>query len=223
MSTTETRVSLYRVSVLATAVVRMWRGWRIVIPAIVANALIQGLLLLPGALPYLTVGFVVTSLISFVVLVFSFALVAASMLQAVEGLVSMREVLLVVRGRAWPLLAWSLALVAVTVLGLSLYVLPGLLVLAITPYVLLAVLDGAGNPLATNFRVLRARWGRWLITILVVAVVCFVLWLLSALNGFFVTGAGGAIFGWLGIGLVSSWLTCAWALVYRSVYPSSSS
>lgn len=220
MTTTKTSASLYRISVLATAVVRMWRGWRIVLPVVLANALIQGLLLLPGSLPYLTIGFVLTALVSFVVLVLSFALVSATMLQAVEGPVSVREVILVARRRVWLLLAWSLGLVLVATVGLALYVIPGLVVLAVTPYLLLAVVDGRANPLGVNFTVLRARWGRWLVTIVVVAAVCLALWLLSALDGFFVTGSGGAIIGWLGIGLVSSWLICAWALVYRSVVPS---
>ncbi len=220
MTTTQASVSLYRVSVLATAVVRMWRGWRIVFPIVVANALIQGLLILPGALPYLTLGFVLTALVSLVTLVVSFALVSAAMLQAVEGPVSVRETVLLARARLWPLFAWSLALVLVATLGLALYVIPGLVVLAVTPYLLLAVVDGRPRPLAVNFKVLRARWGRWLVTLVVVAGVCSALWLLSALDGFFVTGTGGAMIGWLAIGLVSSWLICAWALVYRSVVPS---
>ena len=88
---------------------------------------------------------------------------------------------------------------------------------AITPYLLLAVVDGQPRPLAVNFAALRDRWGRWLLTVAVIAVVCLVIWLLSALDGFFVTGFLGAIIGWLGIGLVSGWLICAWVLVYRSV------
>ncbi len=212
---------LYRLSVLGTAAARMWRGWKIVLPIIVINAVVQGLLLLPGVLPYATIGFALTAVASFVALAASFTLVSASMLQAVAGAVSTHSALAALRARIWPILGWSLGLVAVVTMGLAFYVIPGLVVLAITPYLLLAVVDGAPNPLATNFRVLGARWGRWLITIVVVALICGLVWLLSALDGFFVTGSGGAIIGWFGIGLVSSWLICAWALVYRSVVPRS--
>ena len=43
---------LYRLSVLATALTRMWRGWRVIIPVVGVNAAVQSLLLLPGVLPY---------------------------------------------------------------------------------------------------------------------------------------------------------------------------
>ncbi len=221
MSTPEATHRLYRVSVLATALIRMWRGWLIWIPLVVVNALAQGLLVLPGVLPYLTVTFLVLALISLTVLALAFAIVAATMLQASHGPVSVHQVLAITRRRWLPLLAWSLALVLVVTLGLALYVLPGLLVLAITPYLLLAVVDGQRRPLAVNFQVIRARWGRWLITVIAVAVVALVVWLLSVVTGFFIAGFGGAVIGWLGLGLVSSWLICAWALVYRTVVPRS--
>jgi len=216
-ATTSSATPLYGVSVLATALLRMWRGWRIWIPVVVVNAVIQGLLVLPGVLPYPTVAFMAVGAASFLVLAVSFSIVAATMVQASTGPVSVREVIATTRTRLWPLLAWSIGLVLVVTLALSLYVLPGLIVLALTPYLLLAVVDDQRGPLGVNFAVLRARWGRWLITVIVVGVVCLVLWLLSALDGFFVTGFGGAIIGWLGLGLVSCWLICAWALVYRSV------
>ncbi len=217
MTTVEARPRLYRVSVLATAMLRMWRGWRVLFPVVIINALVQGLLVFSGVLPYLTPVFVALALVSLAVLAVSFTLLAATMLQACTGPVSVRAVLAVTRRRWLPLLAWSIGLVVVVTVGLALYVLPGLLLLAITPYLLFAVVDGQPRPLAVNFAVLRARWARWLVTVVVVAAVCLVMWLLSALDGFFVTGFGGAIIGWLVIGLVSGWLICAWALVYRSV------
>jgi len=218
MSAADVTPHPYRVSVLATALIRMWRGWHIWIPVVVINALVQGLLVLPGVLPYPTVAFLVLALISLIVLALSFAIVAATMLQASSGGVSMGHVLATTRARAIPLLAWSLGLVFVVTLALALFVLPGLVLLAITPYLLLAVVDGKRSPLVVNFQVIRARWGRWLITVIAIAVVALVVWLLSVVTGFFVAGFGGAIIGWLGLGLVSCWLICAWALVYRTVF-----
>ena len=217
MSTDTQQASLYRVSVLVTGFARMWRAWRVLLPVVIVNAVVQGILLLSGVLPYLTVVFVLTALLSFVILVASFGLIAAAMLQAVEGPVSAGAAIDTLRARTWPLLAWSLALVIVAIAGFALYVVPGLIVLALTPYLLLAVVDGKRNPLAINFRTLGARWGRWLVTVVLMGVICFVMWFLSALDGFFVTGAPGAMIAWLLLGLVSAWFTCAWALIYRSV------
>ena len=219
MSTDTQQAPLYRVSVLATGFARMWRAWRVLLPVVIVNALVQGVLLLSGVLPYLTVIFVLTALLSFVILVASFGLVAAAMLQAAEGPVSAGAAIDTLRARTWPLLAWSLGLVLVAIASFALYVVPGFIVLALTPYLLLAVVDGQRNPLAVNFRTIGARWGRWLITVVLMGVICFVMWFLSALDGFFVTGAPGAMIAWLVLGLVSAWFVCAWALVYRSVNP----
>lgn len=217
MSTDTAVAPLYRVSVLATGFARMWRAWRLLLPVVVVNALVQGILLLSGVLPYLTIVFVLTALLSFVILVASFGLIAAAMLQAVEGPVSAGAALDTLRDRTWPLLAWSLGLVLVAIAGFAFYIVPGFVILALTPYLLLAVIDGKRNALAVNFRTIGARWGRWLVTVAIMGVVCFVMWFLSALDGFFVTGAPGAIIAWLALGLVSAWFTCAWALIYRSV------
>ena len=219
MSTDTQQASLYRVSVLAIGFARMWRAWRVLLPVVIVNAVVQGVLLLAGVLPYLTVVFVLTALLSFVVLVVSFGLIAAAMLQAAEGPVSAGAAIDTLRARTWPLLAWSLGLVLVAIAGFALYVVPGFIILALTPYLLLAVVDGQRNPLAVNFRTIGARWGRWLITVVLMGVICFVMWFLSALDGFFVTGAPGAMIAWLLLGLVSAWFVCAWALVYRSVNP----
>ena len=219
MSTGTQQASLYRVSVLVTGFTRMWRAWRLLLPVVIVNAVVQGILLLSGVLPYLTIVFVFTALLSFVILVASFGLIAAAMLQAAEGPVSAGVAIDILRARTWPLLAWSLGLVLVAIAGFALYVVPGFIVLALTPYLLLAVIDGQRNPLATNFKTIGARWGRWLITVVLMGVICFIMWFLSALDGFFVTGAPGAIIAWLVLGLVSAWFTCAWALVYRSVNP----
>ena len=131
MSTDTPQSSLYRVSVLATGFARMWRAWRVLLPVVIVNAVVQGVLLLAGVLPYLTVVFVLTALLSFVVLVVSFGLIAAAMLQAAEGPVSAGAAIDTLRARTWPLLAWSLGLVLVAIAGFALYVVPGFIILAL--------------------------------------------------------------------------------------------
>lgn len=210
---------IYRVSVLAVGFVRMWRAWKIIIPVIIVNAALQALLLLPNVLPYLTVAFVIVSLLSLLILVKAYNFVAAAMLQAAVGPVDWRSVYANLWKRYFVLLAWSVGLLLLVLIGVSLYVVPGLIVIALAPYLLLAVVDGKRNPLAVNFTTIGARWGRWLVTVVIMGVLCFGVWFLSALNGFFITGAPGAFIGWILIGFVASWFTCAWALVYRSVNP----
>ena len=210
---------IYRVSVLAVGFVRMWRAWKIVIPVVIVNAALQALLLLPNVLPYLTVAFVIVSLLSLLILVKAYNFVAAAMLQAAVGPVEWRAVYANLWHRYFVLLAWSVGLLILVLIGVSLYVVPGLIVIALAPYLLLAVVDGKRNPLAVNFKTIGARWGRWLVTVIIMGVLSFGVWFLSALNGFFITGAPGAFIGWILIGFVASWFTCAWALVYRSVNP----
>lgn len=219
MTTATSPVRLYRWSALATALARMWRGWQVIVPVVVSNAVIQSLLLLGQPRPYLTLPFVLLALVSFAVFTLAFAAVASAVLQASTGPVTVSRVVAQVRARALPLFAWALAWALIVTLGFALYVIPGLIVLALTPYLLIAVVDGQRNPLLVNLRVIGARWGRWLVTTIVVGVVLAILWLLSNVDGFFVGGPLGALIGWLALGLVASWLTCAWVLVYRSCVP----
>ncbi len=211
--------SAYRVTALGSALLRMWRAWRVLLPVIVVNAAVQSLLLLPGALPYLTWSFVLLAVAGFLIMVVSYGLVAAAMLEAVDGPVAWRPVLRAARDCWWRLLVWSVVLVISVTVGLALYVVPGVLVLALTPFVLLAVVDGRPDPWRVNARTIRRRWGRWLVTVVVMIALCAILWLLAALDGFFVTGAPAALIGWLVLGTVAAWFLCAWALIYRSVPP----
>jgi len=197
----------------------MWRAWRIILPVVIVNAAVQASLLIPGVFPYLSLPFVVLSLLSFVFLATAFGVVAVAMLHATRGAVVAQSVWSQLRERWFALLVWSLILVVVTTLGFALYVVPGLFIIAVTPYVLLAVVDGRGKPLWVNFRTIGVRWGRWLITIIVLAVMCLIVWVLALLNAFFIGDAGGAFIAWIALGLVASWFVCAWALIYRSVNP----
>lgn len=220
-------VMTYRVSALARAVACLGRSSAIVIPVIVINAVLQALLLLPGFLPGANVAFIVVAVVSYLILVAAYTVAATAILAAIDGGLSgasgARAVLADAAGRFPAILGWSLLLLLATVIGLGLYVIPGLIVLAVLPYLLIAVVDRRRNPLAANFATLGKRWGRWLLTIAIMGVLCAVLWLLATVTGFFVGGALGALIAWLVLGVIAAWFTAAWALIYRAVNPPSTS
>jgi hypothetical protein len=131
--------------------------------------------------------------------------------------VDYRSVWETLRARWLSLLLWSLGLVIALTIGFALYVLPGFAILAVTPYLLLAVVDGRSRPLRVNFQTIGARWGRWLVTIGALGILCLIIWILALVDSFFVGGAGGSLIGWIVLGFVASWFICAWALIYQSV------
>lgn len=206
----------YRFTALGSALLRMWRSWPVIVPVVVINAIAQTLLVWTGLLPGLSIGFVLFAALSFVVFVVSLTLILAALLEASLGALSLAAV----RARALRslprMLLWSTLLLVATVIGLVVYVVPALLVWALTSFVLIAVMDGERNPLVANLHAIGRHWGRWLVTCLAIGAIGSVLWLLGALDGFFVTGAPGALIGWLSLGLVVSWFSCAWVLIYRN-------
>lgn len=215
----------YRVSALATALVRMWRAWAVIVVVSVVNAAIQVLLVLAGADDARTPLVWALATLSLLAMVLSFGLVCRALLDSLDsrGRVTLSQALIRATGRRFPaLVGWSLALVGLATLGLLVYVVPGLVVLALFPYLLIAVVDGRARPVAVNFRTIAARWGRWLVTVVVVGAIAFAIWLAAALDTFFLRTAPGLFVGWILIGIIASWTTCAWALIYRAVNPATS-
>jgi len=213
----------YRVSALIRAFTCLARAAIFVAPAVLANAIIQAVLLAPGVLPGISIGFILISAASYLVLVAAYTLVATSLLSALDGNLRGRmgvgDVVTQATSRFAPVLGWSTLLLVATVIGLSLYVIPGFAVLAILPFLLIAVIDRRRAPLAVNFSTIAAVFGRWLLTIVIMAGLCAALWLLATATGFFVGGWLGPLFAWIALGAIASWFTAAWMLIYRSVNP----
>lgn len=209
----------YRVSSLGRSLQVAARAWRVVAPTILINAVLQAALVAPGIHPEFTPGFLVSFVISYALLVLAFVVTTAALLAAIDGSarVGVRQLL----GRSWkrfaPTLLWSIALVAVVTIGLSFYLLPGLIILALFPVLLIAVVDARRNPVMVNFRVIRHRFWRWLLTVAIMGAICGVLWLLATVNAFFIAGPLGALIAWMAFGLIATWFIGAWALIYRSV------
>lgn len=223
MSTAVAEAMTYRISALARGVQGVARAWAVVIPVIVVNAVLQAAIIALGVLPGLSIGFIALAALSYTLLVLSFVVVALALLRAIDGDLrgtsGVRRVLVDAPHRLGPALAWSLALVAAIIIGLALYVVPGLVVIALFPYLLIAVVDRRRHPLAVNFTTMGRRFWRWLLTIAVMGIGCAIIWFLATANGFFIAGPLGSLIAWLAFGVIAAWFTAAWALVYRAVNP----
>lgn len=212
-------VITYKVSALLRGLLVAARGWRVVVPVILVNALLQTALISPGIHPEISLGFIALALISYAALVFSFVLVVQELLRVISD--DSRTGLLAsvtnASRRFLPVLLWSLACTVLITMGLALYVLPGLALIALIPFLLIAAVDSQRNPVKVNFQVMTRRFWRWLLTVLIIGILCGVLWLLATVNAFFIAGPLGAFIAWVAYGLIAAWFTAVWALIYRSV------
>lgn len=209
-------MTYYRVSAVAFGLQRMWRGWMIIVPAVVANAAIQALLIWPDVEVTNWLPMIALALVSAIAFVAAYGAVAATALQVAEGVVRPRQILPEIRANGVRYALWALGLLLVTIVGLALYAVPGIVVLAITPFVLLAAVDGQPSPLAVNFRIIGRRFWRWLSLVIVTGVLVGAGTLAAGLTNFFLRGPVASFSVWLVGGLVLAWFTTAWALVYRS-------
>ena len=205
---------LYRASALASGFVRMWRGWRVMVPVIVLNALIQALLVLPAYSVEAVALNAVFAVLSALVALASLVLVTIAAQQAIEGTSTWSQVVSADRRTLGLALIWAVALVLVLTVGFSLWTLPGILIAAVTPFVLIAAVAGKRNPLVANFRTIGRRFWRWLVTALITSALLLVGTLGSGFVVFFLRGMLGAGLVWLAVGVVAAWFTTAWTLIY---------
>ena len=155
-------MSTYRYSALAYAAVRMWRGWTVVVPVVVFGAVVQAVLVgvadgaseSDGVREW--VG-VVAAAASVLLAAVAFVVVAAVALSVADGRVRWPAVLARLRahGRNW--IVWALAWAVVVGAAYVWWWVAAAAVAAVTPYLMLASLDGRGNALAANGRVIVRR------------------------------------------------------------------
>lgn len=206
----------YRFSCLASGFVRMWRAWAVVIVVVVVNALLQALLIWPPFTYGSGVWTTISAVVSGIVMWIAFGLVAAGALKVADGPVSLRDAASTLRSHARAYLIWSLVWFVAVVIGLALFVVPGVVVIALTPFLALAVLDGQGNPLKANFTALGRKWGRWLVTTVIVVLVLVLAWNVSGFTAFFLRGPLATALIWLVGGWLLAWFLTAYGLIYRS-------
>ena len=206
----------YRVSALASAFVRMWRGWIVIVPVVIVNAILQALLIWSDPTPGDGVAPILLAIASAIIFVVAYALVAATALHVATGRVGWAQTIATVKVSAGGYVLCVVGLIIVTAIGRALYGLPGLLVLAVTPFFLLAALDGEKNPLGTNFRTIARRPSRFLVTTVITGLVVMLGSLINGFIAFFVRGSAASLLVWTISGLVLAWFITAWALIYRN-------
>jgi hypothetical protein len=204
----------YRFSVLLKALAVMWRTAGPALLFIVINMVVQSFLTWLDTQSGFSLGFLIAFLVSAVSAMVLYAVLTSCALAAVDR--DGASVLGRVKAHAgsftgWALVQWLLVLL-VTLIQPALV----LLVAAATPFLPIAAMDGQRNALAVNFSTLGRKFGRWLVTTVILLVAGLIFFLLSAVDVFFIKGTPAAVFFWLVIGLVAWWLLTAWTLVYRA-------
>lgn len=206
----------YGFSALFSALGRMWRATAPALVAIVVNALVQSLLVYLNAPIGANFGFIISLVLSFAALVLCGGLLARSALGSVTGRVGLSDAIAGTKANLKTIVLWLTVLVVLVTIGTLLNPLVAWLILAVLAFVPLAAADGKGNALGVNFKALGERWGRWLVTVIVVVIVAAVIFLLSAVNVLFVKGFPASLIAWLAYGLLAWWILTAWAEIYRS-------
>ncbi len=207
----------YRFSVLVTAVGRFFRGFVPFVVVILVNAVIQTALIAAfDPEPGWSAVFILTLIVSFVVLVGSFYLLNLTALGVATGKVSLTSI--VPRGvEQWGrFVLWSVVMYLLVLVGLIVNTTLALVVLLIFPFVTLAAADDKKNPLAINFRVIGGRPIRYIITAIILGVILVLSNVFTSVNGFFIGGWQAALITWLYWGVFASWTLAALALIYRS-------
>lgn len=207
----------YGWSAFATGCARFWRATLLFVVVAVVNAAIQALLTIPHSIPDLGSGeFLLLALVSYLVLILSLAAIATAALRAVSGRAGFADTWTTMKPRLGRFILWTFAWTVVCTAGFMLYAIPGVILILLTPYLVIAAADGARNPVGANFRAIRARIGRYLITVLVTCVWLVVLYVISGMTSFVIDGANAAFVFWLITGIIGGWIVTTWALIYRS-------
>lgn len=209
-------VRTYRVSSLLSGLGTMWRGTAPALIAVVVNAVVQSLLIYWNAPIGLNFAYIVSFVLSAVVLVYCFGVLARTALSSVASRVSVGEALSQTNRVIGVFAVWAVLLIVAITATLWISPFAAWVLLVLVPFVPLAAADGRSNAIGANFRAIKDRFGRWLLTAVIITLIGAVLFLLTSVNVLFVKGFPASLIAWLAIGLLAWWLLTAWALVYRN-------
>ncbi len=206
----------YGRSVLASACARWWRGTWVLLAVIILNAAIQAALVACNPLPGSGVLAAVLALVSGIVLLVAAALVVNTALLATTCRVGFKTAVAKTRAHFWLFCCWAVIWFIVVTVGLMVHTWPGALIAAVTPFVVIAAADGKRNAIGANFRAIGSRFGRFVVTLIIIGIIMLVFHLLATANSFFIGGSAAAFVLWVALGLVGSWLVVGWSLLYRA-------
>ena len=202
----------------------MWSGlgafYRSFLPftaLLAVNALIQGLLILPN--PTISgsgAWFWILGIVSYLVAVVALGYAAAIALTSAARTPGFGPAGRMLAARFWPTVLWVVIWSVCCWILTFFWIVPGLVLFLITPYVVLAAVHGSPNPVAANFRAIKQRFGRFLVTLIVQCVIGAVVYILVLLNGYFVQGFPASILYWFIGGWFMCWFLAAWALLFTS-------
>ena len=205
---------------LRAAARRTWKSSRVFVAVTVTNAIIQSLLIVPRPIFGINTGlFVFLGLVSYITLVASLTIMVGAALASGNGPNTVRAAYEQMRPHLFRFLAATVVLTAAAIVGLLFWTYPGLLILAVTPYVLIAAADGHEHPIRANFEAIKCHFGRYIGLLVVTVVLLTIMFLASAALTFFVDGAPAAFLIWLYLGFVGCWLITGWVLLWRSTPP----
>lgn len=192
----------------------MMRAWLLALPVILVNALVQGLLTLgsysPDS-PGLNLGLAVLSAL---VLLKSIVWVNVVAVLGTRGEANWAVALKRMRERWLVADLWALGVALVAAIGFALWTVPGIIVLAITPFVLFAAATGERHALRANFAVLGRRFWLWLLVTLGALLVGVLWFVVSGFVDFFLRGMLGAFTAWTVTGILFALFTFAYARIF---------
>lgn len=201
---------------LARSCSLMWSQTKIQLPVILINALVQGLLVFTRDSKDSGTLNIALAVLSAATLIVATGFVLAGLQQMPAKPVSWRTALATLKQHGLRLVVWTVALVIVAQVAFSWWIWPGLIVLAATPYLLIATLSGEVNPLTANFKAIAAHSVRWLALSLIVVMFGTLAYLLSAVAVFFVRGFAASALVWFVAGYLVAWVMGAFSLLFKS-------
>lgn len=207
----------YGFSAILTGFGRLFRSFLSLVLVIVANALVQAVLVAAfDPQPALNPLFFVLLLISVAFFVWSFY---SFNLIALEGSTGKPRFANIFRrtAREWGwFILWAFIMYVLVLAGLVVSTYLAIAIIILLPFVTLAASDGNRNPLKTNFRVMGRRIWRYLVTAVIFLPLLGISLLFTSVNGFFIGGGIGSFITWLYWGVVGAWYLNTLGLIYRS-------
>jgi hypothetical protein len=196
----------------------MWRATRVALPAILVNAVVQALLVLPTQSTFSGWTLALTAVGSAVALLATLGVVVSAALDSYGPTTrpSWSRVYERLAGAWLRYLGWTSALYVVAVVGFALWTWPGAVVLAAGLFVPVCALDES-PPVRGTWSIIRARPVRWAVTVGAVLALGLIAALLTAVLWFFVPLFAGVAIAGVVWGLLAWWWATGLAALYLTV------